>query len=80
MNATVSEVVARLEQRVKSEIAAIYAGYGHDIWGDETPSEDEFADVMIDQMSHRRMTPDIRSYWTGLTTAEKRALALKVGP
>lgn len=70
--------------RAKEALSQVYNGSGHDIWGDRTPSDAEFVDVLCDLfephalglgMSHA----DVRLFWA-LPRAQKRAMCLEVGP
>lgn len=86
----VTRLLPSVELDLRDAIYNCYQSIGHDLgWNDKTPSDDEFADVMIDRVEDwDTMKPRDERYlsdvqWQAfhhLSYAEKRAVCLEVGP
>ena len=78
-----------LRIRFKDALAHTYNALGNDVWGDTTPEDDEFVDVLVDKLSSfcgpessyddplSRCELDL---FFSLSDDEQRAICLEVGP
>ena len=78
-----------LRIRFKDALAHIYNALGYDVWGDTTPDDDEFVDVLVDKLSSfcgPESSYDDPLSWReldrffSLSDDEQRTLCLDVGP
>jgi hypothetical protein len=72
-------------ERIADVISDLYQGCGHDIWGDETPDDNEYVDVMFDLVAQREgdsngLTPNEYAAWHAMPDYARRQVAMLVGP
>lgn len=70
--------------RIKDAIYATYNSVGGDVWGEKTPSDAIFVDVMCDHIRNFRegtkcTNEDVDIFWA-LSARQRRILCLEVGP
>src|SRR5690242_17042854 len=81
---------AEFVQRIVDTMYAVYDSIGHDAWGQRTPDDDEFADVILEQFNSFthpiyghdsfRISAEDRAAYEQLTAEQRRSIALLAGP
>ncbi len=70
-----------LRARLIEAFALIYNDLGPDLgWVERTPDDDEFVDVLRDQIGNDRVHEDDLAAFRAMPRDEARALILRVGP
>lgn len=72
-------LVEAFDPSLKRAVSQIYGEIAPDVWGDETPDDDEFLDVMLDRVGDA-LGKSLRETYKKLSDKEKRELILSVGP